>query len=152
MAEPLSPDDILARIPQQPPFRFVDQIEELDGEHAVGVYRFREDEGFYAGHFPGNPVTPGVILIECMAQCGVVPIALHLFRTELAQAEADKLQTLFTDANVEFSGIVRPGQRVRTESRRIFYRRRKLRVAAEMRIEDGTLVCSGELSGMGVLA
>jgi acyl-CoA thioesterase FadM len=57
---------------------------------------------------------------------------------------------LFTDATIDFSGLVRPGDRVRTEAQLLFYRRRKVRVRAEMKREDGTLVCSGELAGMGV--
>ena len=66
--KPLSADEVLARVPQQPPFRFIDEILELDAEHILAGYRFREDAGFYRGHFPGNPITPGVILLETMAQ------------------------------------------------------------------------------------
>ncbi|MDQ3230519.1 MAG: hypothetical protein M3Q07_01770, partial [Pseudobdellovibrionaceae bacterium] len=62
---------ILALVPQQKPFRFVDRIIEVDEQRIVGQYQFREDEWFYRGHFPGNPVTPGVILVECMAQIGL---------------------------------------------------------------------------------
>jgi 3-hydroxymyristoyl/3-hydroxydecanoyl-(acyl carrier protein) dehydratase len=68
---------ILEMVPQRPPFRFIEEILELDEEHIVGVYRFRSDEYFYAGHFPGLPVTPGVILIETMAQTGVVAFGLY---------------------------------------------------------------------------
>ena len=63
---------ILDSIPQQEPFRFIDEILELSEDHILAAYRFREDADFYRGHFPGNPVTPGVILIETMAQSGVV--------------------------------------------------------------------------------
>ena len=52
---------------------------------------------------------------------------------------------------MEFSGLVRPGDRVRTEAELVFYRRRKVRVRAEMKREDGGLVCSGELAGLGVM-
>ncbi len=147
----LALQEVLRRVPQREPFRFVDEILELADERVVGAYRWRPDADFYRGHFPGNPVTPGVLLVESMAQCGVVPLAIHLLHDELDPAEAGKVQTLFTDATVEFSGIVRPGERVVTESERVFWRRRKLRVRAEMRREDGALVCSGELAGMGVL-
>jgi 3-hydroxyacyl-[acyl-carrier-protein] dehydratase len=141
---------VLARIPQQEPFRFVDELVELSAERAVGRYRWRPDSDFYRGHFPGNPVTPGVLLVESMAQCGVVPIALFRFYSELDEAEAEKFQTLFTDAQIDFSGVVRPGDLVQTESRVLFYRRRKLRVEATMTTEDGKVVCSGQLAGMGV--
>jgi 3-hydroxyacyl-[acyl-carrier-protein] dehydratase len=150
VARQLTRSEALARIPQQEPFRFVDELLELSAERAVGRYRWRPSADFYRGHFPGNPVTPGVLLIESMAQCGVVPIALYRFYAELDDAEAEKFQTLFTDAQVDFSGVVRPGDLVQTESRVLFYRRRKLRVEATMTTEDGRVVCSGQLAGMGV--
>lgn len=147
----LTPRELLARIPQQPPFRFIDEIVSVDSERIEARYRWRPDADFYEGHFPGNPVTPGVLLVESMAQAAVVALGIYLLEKELA-AEAGRLVTLFTDVNVEFSGLVRPGERVLIHGRKLFFRRRKLRSEAEMRLEDGTLVCSGTLSGMGVPA
>jgi len=147
----LTPAQVLALVPQAEPFRFIDEIHELDDEHIVASYRFRDDADFYRGHFPGDPITPGVILIECMAQAGVVALGIHLVASDETVESVEKLVTVFTDANVEFSGIVRPGTRVITTGRVQFWRRRKLRSEVEMRLEDGTVVCSGVLSGMGVL-
>ena len=70
----LTPKQVLDLIPQRDPFRFIDDILELDDDHIVGTYRFRPDADFYRGHFPGNPVTPGVILIESLAQVGIVAL------------------------------------------------------------------------------
>ena len=67
-----------------------------------------------------------------------------------AAVDLGKLVTVFTDATVEFSGLVRPGDSVRVNAKKVFYRRRKLRSEVEMHLEDGTLVCSGNVSGMGV--
>lgn len=145
----LSPAEVLARLPQQEPFRFVDEILEIDDAHVVAAYTWREDSDFYRGHFPGNPVTPGVLLVESMAQAAVVALGIYLLEKESPE-EARKLVTLFTDVDVEFSGVVRPGQRVVIAGRKLFFRRRKLRSESEMRLEDGTLVCSGTVSGMGV--
>jgi 3-hydroxyacyl-[acyl-carrier-protein] dehydratase len=147
----MTPAEILARIPQQEPFRFIDEILELSDDHIVAAYTFRPDHDFYRGHFPGNPITPGVILIESMAQAGVVALGIHLLSREVGMAEMAKYQTLFTDAQVEFSGIVEPGARVVTTGRKVFFRRRKLRAAVEMRGPGGELVCSGTLSGMGIV-
>jgi 3-hydroxyacyl-[acyl-carrier-protein] dehydratase len=146
----MTPEQVLAAIPQQEPFRFIDEILELGDDRIVAAYTFRPDEYFYRGHFPEQPITPGAILIESMAQAGVVGLGLHLLSNELGPEDASKYTTLFTDAQVEFSGIVEPGARVITTGRKIFFRRRKLRAEVQMRLEDGSVVCSGQLSGMGV--
>ena len=75
---PLRPAEVLEKVPQQAPFRFIDEIHELDSEHIVASYRFPEDSDFYRGHFPGNLITPGVILVEAMAQAGVVAQGIYL--------------------------------------------------------------------------
>ena len=149
MSEPTTAE-ILATIPQQEPFRFIDDIVEIDDEHIVAGYCFRQDHGFYRGHFPGRPVTPGVILIETMAQAAVVAHGIYLLAKETSLDEVRRTLSIFTDANVEFSGMVPPGARVLTTGRKVFYRRRKFRSEARMHLEDGTLVCSGQLSGVGV--
>ena len=150
MAEELSRDQVLAAVPQQAPFRFIDEILELDEEHIVAACRFREDADFYRGHFPGHPVTPGVLLVEAMAQAGVVALGIYLLARQASLDEARRCLTVFTDASVEFSGVVGPGERVLIRGRKLFFRRLKLRSAIEMLREDGTLVCSGTLSGMGI--
>ncbi len=149
--KPLSADEVLARVPQQPPFRFIDEILELDSEHILAGYRFREDADFYRGHFPGNPITPGVILLETMAQAGVVALGLYLASVELSPEEMEKIVTVFTDANVDFANTILPGQRVLTTGTPVFFRRRKLQSRVEMKREDGTIVCSGVISGMGIM-
>jgi len=146
----LTSEQVLAAVPQQEPFRFIDEILELDDDHIVSTYRFRPEADFYRGHFPGNPVTPGVILIESMAQAGIVALGIHLIARDGVDYDPEKMMTLFTDANVEFGGLVKPGDRVTIEAKKVFWRRRKLRVEAEMRLDDGTVVCSGTVSGMGV--
>ena len=145
----LTPKQVLDLVPQQDPFRFIDDIIELDDDHIVGVYRFRPDADFYRGHFPGNPVTPGVILIESLAQVGIVALGIYLAARE-SEADTTKMMTLFTDADIEFSGIVNPGDRVTITAEKVFFRRRKLRSKAEMKLDDGTVVCSGTVSGMGI--
>jgi 3-hydroxyacyl-[acyl-carrier-protein] dehydratase len=142
--------EILDALPQREPFRFVSEILELDDEHIVAAHRFAPDADFYRGHFPGNPITPGVLLIEAMAQAGVVALGLYLVAKETSLAEAQGMISVFTDANVEFAGMVRPGERVLIRGHKVFFRRRKLRAETTMHLEDGTLVCSGTLSGMGI--
>ena len=146
----LRPDEVLELLPQQEPFRFIDEIVEVSEDHIVARYRFRPDAEFYRGHFPGNPVTPGVLLQECIAQVGVVALGIYLVALEAGREAVERRLALFSDAHVEFSGIVKPGERVTVLARKVFFRRGKLRSEAEMHLDDGTLVCSGTISGMGV--
>jgi len=150
MSNILTSDEILQLVPQQEPFRFIDEIDEIDEKHIVARYRFRPDADFYRGHFPGNPITPGVILVESMAQASVVALGIYNYALQLGPEEAKKVIALFTDANIEFSGMVRPGDLVIIKGKKLFFRRKKMRSQAEMYLEDGNLVCSGTISGMGV--
>jgi len=146
----LSGKEILTLLPQQEPFRFVDNILEVDEDHIIANYRFRPEADFYKGHFPGNPVTPGVILLESLAQVGVVALGIYLFALEEGlRGVTDKI-ALFVDADVEFSGIVLPGEKVTISGKKVFFRRNKLRTEAMMTTEDGSLVCSGTISGLRV--
>jgi len=146
----LSGKEILTLLPQQEPFRFVDNILEVDEDHIIANYRFRPEADFYKGHFPGNPVTPGVILLESLAQVGVVALGIYLFALEEGlRGVTDKI-ALFVDADVEFSGMVLPGEKVIISGKKVFFRRNKLRTEAMMTTEDGSLVCSGTISGLRV--
>ena len=146
----LTPEEILEIIPQQKPFRFIDRLIEIDEHGAIGEYTFRDDEVFYAGHFPGHPVTPGVILIETMCQTGVVALGIHLLGMEVPRDEVSSMITLFTDSEVEFSKTVKPGDTVRVTAEKVFWRRLKLKSKVTLTLADGTLVARGTVAGMGV--
>jgi len=144
--------EILSLIPQQHPFRFIDDILEMDENHIVGTYRFRSNEHFYEGHFPGHPVTPGVILIETMAQTGVVAFGIYqLIRQGMQSDQIRQLTTLFAMVDdCEFSGIVRPGETVVIRGEKIYLRRGNLKTKVSMERENTEMVCRGVLTGRGV--
>lgn len=145
---------ILKSVPQQPPFRFIDEILEMDENRITGAYRFREDEYFYRGHFPGRPITPGVILIETMAQTGVVALGLYLAlrQGERSREKTGAMITLFTLAEeVEFNGIVLPGERVIIRGEKVYFRRASIKTRIRMERESGETVCSAVLAGTGVM-
>ena len=148
-AETLSPEAVLARLPHGEPFRFVDRILEIDAQHVVAEYEWRADADFYRGHFPQRPITPGVLLVECMAQAGLVALGIYLLAQQETAAPAPSL-TVFTDASIEFGALVEPGSRVRITSHKRFFRRRALRAEVAMHLADGRLACSGVLTGMMV--
>ncbi|MBW2648306.1 MAG: beta-hydroxyacyl-ACP dehydratase [Deltaproteobacteria bacterium] len=145
-------EDVLLLVPQQKPFRFIDDIMEMDEGHIIGTYRFRDDEYFYKGHFPGRPVTPGVILIETMAQTGVVAFGIYqLIRQGMSFDQIKRLVTLFAMVDdCEFNGIVSPGERVIVKGEKIYLRRGNLKTKVSMERENGEAVCYGILTGRGV--
>ena len=151
-ADLLMRERVLGMVPQQHPFRFIEEILELDDQHCVGAYRFRTDEYFYRGHFPGFPITPGVILIETMAQTGVVAFGLYLsVLAGKGKEMSDDNVTLFTLAeNVEFTGVVSPGERVVITGKKIYFRGNQIKVDVSMARPNGDAVCSGVLAGKGV--
>lgn len=145
--------EVLALVPQQRPFRFIDEIISLNEDEIVGAYRFREDEFFYQGHFPGRPITPGVILIETMAQIGVVAFGMYLLSCQknVPPGQLNGPLSLFSLAdNIEFKAIVYPGERVIVKGRKIYLRKDVLKVDVNMERENGEVVCMGQLAGMGV--
>lgn len=145
--------EILQLLPQQPPFRFIDEIIRIDDEQIVGAYRFREDEYFYRGHFPGNPITPGVILIETMAQVGVVAFGIYLLSRQknMRPAQMNMPLSLFSLADgVEFKRVVLPGERVIVKAKKVYFRRNTIKADVSMERENGEIICSGKLSGVGV--
>lgn len=152
-AEAAIKQEVLQLLPQQPPFRFIDEIISIDDEHIVGAYRFREDEYFYRGHFPGNPITPGVILIETMAQVGVVAFGIYLLSRQknMRPSQLDMPLSLFSLADaIEFKRIVAPGERVIVKAKKVYFRKNTIKADVSMERENGEIICSGKLSGMGV--
>ncbi|NRA68413.1 MAG: beta-hydroxyacyl-ACP dehydratase [Pseudobacteriovorax sp.] len=143
-------DKILGLLPQQDPFRFLDKIIEIDESHCVGQYTFKKDEYFYKGHFPGNPVTPGVILTETMAQVGVCSLSIYLLLKE-GKLGTQNITTLFTEAQTEFIKPVLPGETVTIKAEKLFWRRNKLKCKTQLYLSNGDLAAEAELSGMGVI-
>ena len=101
-------EEIMQLLPHRDQMLLLDQVENMDGT-AVGQYTVRGDEFFLQGHFPGNPIVPGVILCEILAQSASVL---------LQDMMGEEMLPVYTGLNnVKFRSPVRPGDRIETRCR-----------------------------------
>lgn len=135
-------DLILSKLPYQNPFLFVDELLQIDENGAKGTFTFDEKLDFYKGHFKDNPITPGVILIETMAQIGLVCLGIYLTLNE------DVSQIAFSSSEVEFLKPVYPNEKVTVISEKVYFRFGKLKCKVRMINTKNEEVCSGTLSGI----
>lgn len=145
--------ELIENLPYQYPFLFVDTFEEIKEDRVKGHYTFPESAFFYQGHFKDRPVTPGVILTECMAQIGVVGLGLFLMKKDLEEGEksleeARAVKIAMSNLNIDFFIPVMPGEKVTVCSEKEYFRFNKLKCRVQMRNEAGKLIGKGEISGM----
>jgi len=141
---------LLEGIPQQNPFRFVDKLLYVDENTAKGTYKFKKDEFYYKGHFPELPITPSVILIESMAQIGMIPLGAFNYKQSNPNQNFELIKPIFTTSNVKFSKPVFPEDEVTVVAEKIYFRLNKLKAKVKMTNQSEEVVCSGELSGIFV--
>ncbi|MFW2330672.1 MAG: 3-hydroxyacyl-ACP dehydratase FabZ [Nitrospinota bacterium] len=136
----LSLEQIKEYLPHREPFLMIDRIVEIEaGKRAVGKRKVRADEYFFAGHFPGNPVFPGVLTIEALAQAAVV---LAKYKRD---NQEDNIYYLASVDKVRFKQIVNPGDELTLTITALKARNRFCKVAGVATV-DGEIVCQAELS------
>ncbi len=138
--------DIIALLPYQHPFLFVDIITNISDQGVEGFYQFKEQEYFYEGHFKEQPIIPGVILTEVMAQIGVVCLGIYLIKEGISKH--NKPQVAMTSTQVDFFLPVQPKERVMVVSEKSYFRFNKLKCKVALFNEKQELVCRGVISGM----
>ena len=108
---PLGRAEIEAIIPHREPFLLLDEDIVLEpGSRVVARKTVREDEWYLPGHFPGNPIMPGVLMVEALAQAGAVAVLSE-------EANRGKLVLFAGMDDVRFKRIVRPGETLELECR-----------------------------------
>ena len=135
---------ILSRLPYSYPFLFVDGLNSFSEDHIEGTYTFNEELDFYRGHFAGNPVTPGAILTETMAQIGVVCLGIYLVGRDWNK----EMQIALTSAETEYLKPVFPGETVTVSSQKIYFRFGKLKCKTIMKNQNGDEVCRATIAGI----
>ncbi|MFK8061216.1 MAG: 3-hydroxyacyl-ACP dehydratase FabZ family protein [Polaribacter sp.] len=142
----MNSSEIIQLLPYTKPFLFVDELTEISENGISGNYKYQENEFFYEGHFKENPVTPGVILTETMAQIGVVCLGVFLLKDKVSSEK--KPQIALTSNQVDFFLPILPNEKVTVISEKEYFRFNKLKCKVKMLNSKNELVCRGIISGM----
>ncbi|SNX53532.1 3-hydroxyacyl-[acyl-carrier-protein] dehydratase [Thermoanaerobacterium sp. RBIITD] len=128
-------------IPHRYPFLLVDRVLDVeDNKKAIGIKNVTANEPFFEGHFPGNPIMPGVLIVEAMAQLAGI-IVMH------GEENREKLG-LFTGINkCRFKKVVRPGDQLRLEVEIISSKMNLVKVKGKATV-DGDTVAEADISFM----
>ncbi len=144
MSEPITMtyEEILKLLPHRYPFLFVDGVEEIiPGEKIVAYKNVSFNDNFFQGHFPNDPIMPGVLQIEAMAQASGLMV-LHG-----SEEHAGKTMLFLGADNVKWRRMVRPGDKLVMEVNFI-KRRRAMVVVQGKTYVNGEVACEAELKCM----
>mgnify|MGYP002070621316 CR=1 FL=1 len=135
----LNKEEIKEIIPQREPFLMIDEIEEYTpGESAIGYKNVDESEWYFKGHFPGNPIMPGVLIAESLAQTGAIAI--------LSMEENKGKNALFGGIDkMKFKKMVLPGDKLKLEVK-IIKRKGPIGVGEAVATVNEKVVAKGELT------
>lgn len=134
-------DDIQKILPHRTPFLLVDAVLELEpGKRVVAIKNVRAEEPYFAGHFPGHPVMPGVLIVEAIAQAGG-----FMLMKEVENRDA-KLMYFAGIEEARFRRPVLPGQQLRLEVEMVYWRNNICKMAGRALVDgqvaaEATVMC-----------
>ena len=136
--------DIKSLIPHREPFLYIDELYDIKKlQSAKGLKTFKENESFFKGHFPGQPVVPGVILVEMMAQTAAALIAYSI-----REETFDKIVYLMNIENTKFRLPVFPNHKIYTNVKALRSKGRVWRFEGNSFNESNNRVCEAKWSAM----
>ena len=132
-------NEVMKIIPQRPPFLMIDRVESYEpGKNCIAYKNVCINEPHFAGHFPGNPIMPGVLIVEALAQAGAVAI--------LSKEENKGKNALFGGIDkLRFKKQVVPGDRLKLEVK-IIKRKGPIGIGEAIATVDGKVAVKGELT------
>lgn len=135
----LNKEEIKKIIPQRDPFLMIDEVESyIPGESATAYKEVKEEEWYFKGHFPGNPIMPGVLITESLAQTGAIAI--------LSLEENRGKNALFGGIDkMKFKKMVVPGNKLKLEVK-IIKQKGPIGVGEAIATVEDKLVAKGELT------
>ena len=142
---PMRFNEILNKLPFAKPFLFVDELFHVDENGASGSFTFHKEMDFFKGHFVNEPIVPGSILTETMAQIGGACLGIYLILND--NEHNDKVYVA-TSYHVDFYLPVFPDEKIMVSSEKIYARFGKLKYNAVAKNLSGEIVAKGVFSGM----